>query len=692
MTSCRRWPTRLRTAVLLSTVAIATLPAAGALAADAGVPPLMITPTGAGSQDGSSWADAARLSALPRLVLQRPDGGEVLVRSDLGPYKITGPITLAHGGQPGRPVVVRGVDGAGRPAAPTIVGTRAAPYSATGAAGTDAFRLLEGADHLAFRDLSFMNHGNGAIRVGGDIADLEIEDVTATNVGRFLEDYVSGGATTASVDGLVMRRVTVDGFSRSVARLRYSSRNVLLEDVAGDSQRQESADIPMGVHLEGSVSDVVLRRVRMDNTSSRVDAYWNGDGFATERGVTRVRFEDTSASGHTDAGYDLKSTATTLVRTSASGNKRNYRFWADDITAQDCAATAPVRRGGSGTQDQVWVAEAGGAVMTGCRFTDASPDSTVFQLEARASLTVRGGSVTRSPLSRLQVLRDGSRLDLDLAWAPAAPSTAPTPVPSTSPSAAPLQRSATCPGYEHDTRRQIVGTAGPDTLVGTSAGEVLCGLDGDDTIVGGGGDDLVLGGAGRDVLDGAAGYDVVRGGLDDDRLNGGADRDTLLGDEGSDVLLGGAQRDQLDGGDGNDQLSGGDYNDRLVGGAGDDQLLGDGGDDVLDGGPGYDELRGGQGHDSLTGGAGRDRLHGDLGNDVLLGGDHRDTLDGGDGGDELRGGDYNDSLTGGSGDDRLFGDGGEDRLDGGAGTNTLDGGSSSDVCLVGSGGTVTGCP
>lgn len=252
MRSRRSWTGRLGALAVLSTLAASALPATGAVAADTATPPpLMVTPAGSGIQDGLSWASAAPISTLSKLVQLRPDGGEILIRSDAGPYELTGPIALAHGGSVGHPVVIRGVDGAGRPAAPLLAGTRTSPYSPTGAFGSDVFRLLKGADDLTFRDLAFRDHGNGVFRVGGDISNLTIEDVTATNVGRFVENYVSGGATTASINGLTVRRVDVAGFSRSVARLQYQTRNVLLEDVKGDSERQEGQDVAMGVHLEG---------------------------------------------------------------------------------------------------------------------------------------------------------------------------------------------------------------------------------------------------------------------------------------------------------------------------------------------------------------------------------------------------------------------------------------------------------
>src|SRR3546814_2270720 len=67
----------------------------------------------------------------------------------------------------------------------------------------------------------------------------------------------------------------------------------------------------------------------MENVQSSAGAYFNGDGFASERGVYDVRFIDTVARGNTDGGYDLKSSGTVVVRALSEENGRNYRLWGE---------------------------------------------------------------------------------------------------------------------------------------------------------------------------------------------------------------------------------------------------------------------------------------------------------------------------------------------------------------------------
>ena len=187
------------------------------------------------------------------------------------------------------------------------------------------------------------------------------------------------------------------------------------------------------------------------------------------------------------------------------------------------------------------------------------------------------------------------------------------------------------------TPRELVGTAGDDTLNGAGGDDLLRGDLGADTLSGAGGDDTLHGDdgdptitspdEGNDVLYGDDGDDTLYGDAGDDDLYGGSDHDTLHGDRGDDTLYGD---------DGETDTNAGD--DDLYGGSGEDSLYGDGGDDVLEGGA--DD-------DILEGGAGDDTLHGDDSADVLVTGD--DELDGGPGADTLTGGPGADTFVFGAG-------------------------------------------
>jgi len=396
--------------VLLFVVSLAT-PAVGATPDPPRV--IHVTPTGDGSRDGSGWSDAAALLQLPVLLSRAAPGTTVALRADLGQYHVTRPILIGSGGTVDRPIIVTGVDGSGRPMKAEIVGTRSEPYDPQGVRGTEVFRLVSGANHLRFQHLSFRNQGNGCFQIGADIRDLRIENVSARNVRRFIENFAARPARSATVEGLVVRNTDVRGYSKGAIRLQYDTRNVLLEDVTGDSERQDGDNFAMGVALQGTVHDVVLRRVTMRNSHDTLHKYWNGDGFTTESDVFRVRFEDTMATGNTDAGYDLKSRDTVLERAAAEDNKHNFKFWGRRIVLLDCIAKNPHIRGGTGVQDQFEILEGADVSITGCHVEDADPGTVVFHVDGNASARVENTTVSKHPDAKMSLIKEGGTLVVD---------------------------------------------------------------------------------------------------------------------------------------------------------------------------------------------------------------------------------------------------------------------------------------
>jgi Ca2+-binding RTX toxin-like protein len=109
-----------------------------------------------------------------------------------------------------------------------------------------------------------------------------------------------------------------------------------------------------------------------------------------------------------------------------------------------------------------------------------------------------------------------------------------------------------CPGHEGDPRRDVIGTAGPDTLVGSAGRDIICGFGGNDLLIGQAGNDLLLAGPGADTARGLDGADRIRGGPGPDVLRGGDGRDRLFGEGGNDLVDGGPGNDRCAGGPGAD--------------------------------------------------------------------------------------------------------------------------------------------
>lgn len=334
---------------------------AGALPARGAGGPLWVAPRAMGSGTGARADDAAGASDFSQMCAEAAGSGRPLyLLADAGPYRVgKGPFAiLKRGGSAEAPFTIEGRTRAGAPGRAAFIGGRADPWSPEGASGPEIFRLLKGADHIAFRGLAFENCGNGCLRIGGTVTGLTVEDCSARNVQRFLETSRSGGAGDASLSHAVFRRCETRGFSKSMFRFAEESHTILVEDCLGDSEGQDGDNFAMGVHLRDRVHDVVFRRVTMRNCHDIVrhkpKRYFNGDGFVAERETRALLFEDCEASGCTDSGFDLKSLDTRLVRCRAIDNKRNFRLWG---TAEliDCVAALPNNRGGVGGAAQIWV-------------------------------------------------------------------------------------------------------------------------------------------------------------------------------------------------------------------------------------------------------------------------------------------------------------------------------------------------
>lgn len=654
-----------------------------------------VSPTGSGDRSGSDWENAAPIGALNAMIARAGPGGEVLLLADAGAYRVNGLVPIERGGIEGQAVTIRGVDRAGNDMAAEFVGSRPVDWQAGQPQGNELFKLGDGADHLRFEDIAVRDVGT-AFRVAGDVENLVIEQVDASNVRRFFENYASGTGGTATISGLTIRDVDVTGFSRTAVRLQYDTHDVLIEDLRADMAGQVGDDLPAGIQLEGTVHDVVIREVTVENVRSERGGYLNGDGFSAERGVRNVLFENTVARGNSDGGYDLKSEGTVLVGALAEENGRNYRFWGS-AELVDSVGLNPVWRGGSSEQNQLWVAAGARVAVRDSAFVDAGSRTKVFSSEGVLSF------------DNVQVLHASDATLLTQAALPGVTgleTLVETLVASLGPSSAGagLADWNLADWIDALTGRavadRIEGSWGDDSFFVDHIGDVVveragAGIDGVSTTLdrytlgthvenlvrsgerdfAGTGNDAnngLTGSAGRDTLAGLDGRDTLAGRSGDDRLDGGKGEDTLLGGGGDDWLLGGWQSDTLHGDAGNDRLIGDvawvsstGARDWLSGGDGDDTLFGDG-----------ETLSGKGGHDWLSGLLGADVIHGDA--ERLMAG--------------AQGG--NDTLLGGNGNDRLFGDGaaivkgtigGADTLDGGAGNDLLDGGGGADLLTGGDG-------
>lgn len=333
---------------------LAALPLMGCAGeADARVNVIHVTPDGAG--DGSSWSAAASFSAIADLIEHLEPGGEVLIAADRGEYALEDAVEIARGGRASQEVRIRGVSAAtGAPMAALVRGDRA------GDEGPEAFKLLRGASHVKFSHFDFRDIGNGAFRVAGPVSNVTIEDCAFENIYRFFENTAGDGEGHASIDGLVLRRCRGSRVERGFLRIRYNSRNGLIEDCAAQGTTNDGGRIPVGCALDDRASHITYRRCAMAGFQQiNGGEYWNGDGFSDEPDNANIRYEACEARGSTDGGFDCKSRDVVLTDCIAEDNKRNFRIWSDRATLTSCTSRDPNFRGRDANENasacHIWI-------------------------------------------------------------------------------------------------------------------------------------------------------------------------------------------------------------------------------------------------------------------------------------------------------------------------------------------------
>jgi len=488
---------------------------------------LYISPTGSGTHSGSSAANAGTIYDLSKFIAAAGPGGEVRLIADKGTYDVTKELIVSSGGAQGAPVTIHGVSSSGAAMRATFAGTRAASWKPGLAEGKELFRLVGGADHLKFTDLAAKNFGNGIFRIAANVGDLTVKGISATNVMRFIETYASYPATSASVSWLNVQDSTVSGYSKNAIRLQYNSHNVTIQNVVGDSMKQDGGLIIAGVSLSGTVHDVLFDHVTMKNNYGHGTSgeYWNGDGFVAERGTYNVQFMDTVASGNTDAGYDIKANNVTFLRATSIGNNENFRLWGTPVTMTDSVSTSPKYFGGIGKTSHLWTAAGSNVTLDNFQHSDTAGNM-VFDLSSGSNVVKLLN--TALPISSLMHLGNNSVVQLP-------------------------------------TGLYVNGTAGNDMLAGGT---------GNDTLIGGAGNDTYMVNATGDkpVEEGSEGTDLVNTTLGSYVLPNYLENLQYIG-SGTFTGTGNGVANKITGGAGNDRLAGGVGNDTLTGGAGADTYV-----------------------------------------------------------------------------------------------------------------------
>lgn len=202
---------------------------------------------------------------------------------------------------------------------------------------------------LTIKNSRFLNLGNGAIRVNVATDGLIVEQVEGRDLYRFLENTASDRSKPASLTNFTLRGITGNDIRRAMTRIRYRSRDGVIEDVIARAN-EETERYCAGFVLDDEAQSIIYRRCEAHGFAEQGRGsgdYWNGDGFTDERGNKAIQYLNCIATGSTDGGFDLKSSDVRLSGCVAKDNKRNFRFWGSG-EVDNCRSEEPRSRGGSG--------------------------------------------------------------------------------------------------------------------------------------------------------------------------------------------------------------------------------------------------------------------------------------------------------------------------------------------------------
>jgi hypothetical protein len=208
-------------------------------------------------------------------------------------------------------------------------------------------------------DVAWPGFGRGAAIEGSpddDVVTLEGVVPSATIGPATVRDayrvvYVSREAAVG--------RLAVDGLS---AEVTYSCIRAHADVVVVRNMRCVMTGGPQfgRVNMPFGLNITVARTVYVEDSrfdgfqwEAPANRYWNGDGITIERDVAGVQFRRVTANDNTDAGFDVRPFAL-MSDVSASGNCRNFRFWAGGDVGTLTTGDA-IKRGGTSACSGIWM-------------------------------------------------------------------------------------------------------------------------------------------------------------------------------------------------------------------------------------------------------------------------------------------------------------------------------------------------
>lgn len=332
-----------------------------------------VTPQGAGTKDGTSWANAMPGDQVGGLQSAwNATGATNTLHVGSGTYTVPQTLTMFTGGTSLTAMkTLRGIDrGSGLP-------VFRGDWSLTNQVTRSFVEVPIGVDFWSVRDVTVQNYHYGVL-ARGEHAGIRITNFDVTNMsdGVYLWGLRSGsdGANPdAGSHDIVISDGDYQNYTKSAVRFRngnYRAAVVNCRADAGGAANWAAGNFPLGFRVGNSPQaanifdhDILFQDVvSRNNYHNGGTGYWNGDGFTSERQSYNVTYVRARAFGNTDGGFDDKARNPVYIDSVALGNKRNFRVWSNEkATFIGVVAAHSVDRGGTGNSVGLW-AGAGTAV------------------------------------------------------------------------------------------------------------------------------------------------------------------------------------------------------------------------------------------------------------------------------------------------------------------------------------------
>lgn len=372
------------------------------IAANAG-PNHFVTPSGAGSHNGTNWANAYGEAELQALFNSIAAGHTVHLGS--GTYSLGGTITMTKSGTASAPIVVQGVNtGTGLPLFDGAFDNHNNASKSLFSFGTGAM------SYLTVKNLDFFEHGFVIDMPKTGTTDTLRDHITFENLNF---DSIEDAIRLRNCNNILVRNCHAIRYTKKAFRVGDYASFVTFQncsaDCTGGNQAFWAKNTPNGFYCENETDGIPIIHdityidcvARNNGYKQSTSDYWNGDGFSTERGhynIVRIRCQSYD---NNDAGFDDKGNDVTMIDCIAAGNFRQYRIWADDVVLDNCvaafgvvgAATGTVGgEGGIGSPNPIWLDDTGRATV---RFSTLHGSHEVY-LTPGAQITLEDTIVSRT--------------------------------------------------------------------------------------------------------------------------------------------------------------------------------------------------------------------------------------------------------------------------------------------------------